>query len=278
MLKLGCYNHLEILRTTSVGLYLGDGEGNDVLLPNKYIKPGFIVGKTIEVFVYKDYEHRWIATTLRPYFQLHQFASLKVKAVSDKGAFLDWGLEKDLFVPYREQNLKMKEGNRYIVFLYIDDQTDRLVASAKLNKFLDEDTWSLEPNQAMQGLVFESTPLGWNIILDHRYKGLVYHTDLRRTLKLGERLTVYIKQIREDGGIDLSMEPLGVQRLEEGAQKILDILETSKKAYLKLNDKSSPDEIQQMLDMSKKTFKSSIGILYKMKKIEIREDGIYLLR
>lgn len=277
MLKLGEYNRLTIDRNTSVGFYLTDGEGNDVLLPKKYIRPGFKIGSEVDVFVYKDYEHRWIATTLRPYIQLHQFANLKVKAVSEQGAFLDWGLEKDLFVPFREQTIKMKEGHRHVVYLYIDEQTHRLVASAKLNRFFDADTSSLQMNDQVEGILFETTPLGFNVAFSHRYKGLLYHADLRRNLRIGERVTAWVRQVREEGGVDLSLEPLGLQRLEDGAEKILEILQNSRSGFLKLTDQSSPDEIQRMVDMSKKTFKRSVGILYKLKKIALEEQGIRLI-
>lgn len=277
MLKLGEYNRLTIDRNTSVGFYLTDGEGNDVLLPKKYIRAGFKIGSEVDVFVYKDYEHRWIATTLRPYIQLHQFANLKVKAVSEQGAFLDWGLEKDLFVPFREQTIKMKEGHRHVVYLYIDEQTHRLVASAKLNRFFDTDTSSLQMNDQVEGILFETTPLGFNVAFSHRYKGLLYHADLRRDLRIGERVTAWVRQVREEGGVDLSLEPLGLQRLEDGAEKILEILQNSRSGFLKLTDQSSPDEIQRMVDMSKKTFKRSVGILYKLKKIALEEQGIRLI-
>ncbi|MCC6447576.1 MAG: GntR family transcriptional regulator, partial [Chitinophagaceae bacterium] len=162
MLKIGDYNTLKIDRATSVGFYLTDGQGNDVLLPNKYIKKHFKVGNEITVFIYKDYEQRWIATTLNPWIKINEFASVRVRSVSDKGAFLEWGLEKDIFVPYREQSIKMKEGFRYIVYLYEDELTNRLVASSKINKFLNNENFDLEPGSEVDLLIFETTLLGFN--------------------------------------------------------------------------------------------------------------------
>lgn len=242
MLKLGQYNTLEILRKTSVGFYLGDNEGNDILLPNKYCSDEMEPGQSIEVFVYKDHEQRWVATTLTPLVKVNEFAYLRVKSVSDIGAFLDWGLEKDLLVPFREQNIKMERGQSYVVYLYEDAQTQRLVASAKLNKFFKNENIDIAPGSLVDLLVFETTPLGFNAVVEQQYKGLIYHTDLFQKINIGEQLQGYIKLIREDGGIDISLQAKGVKRLESGSEKILDYLKKNK-GYVNLSDKSSPEEI-----------------------------------
>lgn len=276
MLKLGLYNKLEILRKTSVGLYLGDNEGNDILLPNKYCSPDMVIGDSIEVFVYKDHEQRWVATTLTPLVKANEFAYLRVASVSEIGAFLDWGLEKNLLVPFREQNIKMERGQSYVVYLYEDPHTQRLVASAKLNKFFKNDNIEIAPGSFVDLLVFETTPLGFNAVINQRYKGLIYHTDVYQKISIGDQLQGYIKLIREDGGIDISLQPKGVKRLESGSEKILDYLK-SHKGFVNMNDKSSPEEILAKFQMSKKNFKQSIGILYKQRLIRIESDGIYLV-
>lgn len=276
-MKLGQYNNLKIDRKTSVGFYLIDRGNNEVLLPNKYIEPNFKIGDIIKVFVYKDYLHRLIATTLKPYIILHHFASLEVKSVSEEGAFLNWGLEKDLFVPYSEQKVKMQQGYRYIVFMYRDEVTDRLVASAKVNRFFEKDLSELKQNDKVNVMVFETTPLGYNVIINHKYKGLIYHNEALRTYKIGERFEAFIKEVREDGGIDVSPSALGLLRLEDGAEKVLSALHESKDRFLPLNDNSSPEAIFERLGMSKKTFKRAVGMLYKNKRIQLEESGLRLI-
>jgi hypothetical protein len=276
MFKLGDYNKLIIDRNTSVGFYLTDGEGNDVLLPNKYIKDEFDIGDEITVFLYKDYEQRWIATTLKPWIKINEFASLRVRSATDKGAFLECGLEKDIFVPHKEQSIKMQEGFRYVVYLYEDKQTNRLVASSKINKFVNNDELDVEPGQEVDLLIFETTPLGFNAIINQQYKGLIYHSEIFQDVKVGNKLKGYIKSIRDDHTIDISLQKKGVQRLEDGAEIILQYLKTHN-GILHLTDNSSPEAIVSLLKMSKKNFKKSIGILYKQKLILLNENNITLL-
>ncbi len=276
MLNLGIYNQLTILRTTSVGMYLGDEDGNDVLLPNKYIQETFQVGDVVDVFVYKDYEQRWIATTLKPYIELHQFAFLRVRDVSPTGAFLEWGLEKDLLVPFKEQNTKMQAKQSYVVYLYKDEKTERLVASCKLNRFLQNENLSIGAGEEVDLLVFETTALGFNVIINQQHKGLIYHTEIFQPIQIGDQLRGFVKLIREDNGIDISLQPKGVQRLEEGAEKLINYLKKHK-GFIPLTDKSEPDDILKLLQMSKKNFKKSLGILYKQRLVRLENDGTYLV-
>lgn len=276
MLHLGQLNQLTILRRTSVGIYLGDDEGNDILLPNKYCSDDMLIGEMTEVFVYKDHEQRWVATTLRPMAMINEFAYLRVKSASEVGAFMDWGLEKDLFVPFREQNQKMAQGQSYVVYLYEDKQTQRLVASAKLNRFFQNENIEIPPGSQVDLLVYETTPMGYNVVVDQRYKGLVYHGDVFKSIQVGDQLKGYVKLIREDGGIDISLQPKGVKRLEEGAERILQYLKTHK-GYVALTDKSDAEDIKAALNMSKKNFKQSVGILYKQRMIRLEVDGIHLI-
>lgn len=276
MFKIGDYNKLIVDRNTSVGLYLTDGEGNDVLLPNKYVDESMDIGDEVIVFLYKDYEQRWVATTLTPWIKINEFASLRVRHATDKGAFLECGLEKDIFVPHREQSIKMKEGYRYVVYLYEDKKTNRLVASSKINRYVNNEELEVSPGDEVDLLIYETTPLGFNAIINQRHKGLIYHSDIFQDVKIGNKLKGFIKSIREDNTIDISLQPKGVKRLEEGAESILSYLKNHK-GILNLSDKSSPEEIVSILKMSKKNFKKSIGILYKQKLIVINENNIVLV-
>lgn len=274
MIETGKYNTLKIIRDTSVGLFLSDGT-TDVLLPNKYVPKRFEIEDEIRVFVYLDHEERLTATTLKPYIQRDEFAYLQVSYINQYGAFLNWGLEKDLFVPFKEQARKMEEGKRYLVYAYLDEKTDRLVASSKLNQFLEQETIDLELNQEVDLIVSHITELGINVIINSKYKGLLYKDEVFENLTPGKKLKGFIKNIREDKKIDISLTKSGIEGIEENAQIVLDELKSSN-GFLRLSDNSHPEEIKTVLKMSKKAFKKAIGTLYKQKLISIKEDGIYL--
>lgn len=275
MLHLGIKNTLRILRGTGVGMFLGDDEGNDVLLPKKYVPEDAIVGDDIEVFIYRDSEDRIIATNLEPKIQLNQFACLQVKSVTAIGAFLDWGLEKDLFVPFREQNKKMEEGRWYAVYLYLDEETDRLVASCKVNRYFEKENIDLQIGQEVDLLIFEETDLGLNAIINNKYKGLIYENEIFQRIKIGTRTKGFVKNIRDDNRVDLSLQKQGYANVEPNAQRILEKLKANN-GFLDLTDKSDANYVMYQLEMSKKTFKKAVGALYRQKIIRIEEDGIYL--
>jgi len=274
-MQIGKHHTLEVLRDTPSGLFLGDEEGNDVLLPGKYIPPNTKVGDHIEVFIYKDHQSRLIATTLEPKIKLHQFELLGVKMTNQYGAFMDWGIEKDLFVPFKEQNKKMLEGRYYVVFMYIDDQTDRLVGSARINRFLDNEEIDLEEGEEVEILIWEATDIGYNVIVNQEYKGLIYDNEIFTQLRPGMTKKAYVKKIREDNKLDIILQKSGYENVEPNAQKILEML-NERDGFLPLTDKSAPDEIVFYLEMSKKMFKKAIGGLYKKKMIRLEKDGIYL--
>ena len=276
MIQIGKINTLIALRETSVGVFLGDDEDNDILLPNKYVPESLRVDDPIDVFVYTDSEDRIIATTLTPKIQRNQFARLQVISVTSVGAFLDWGLEKDLLVPYREQSRPMEVGRWYVVYLYLDHETDRLVASSRLNRFLDSEVPNLTEGQEVLLLAWEPTDLGINVIINNRYRGLVYANEVFRQVYPGDRLTGYIKTIRDDNRIDVSLQKPGYENVEPNAQRILATLK-EQNGFLPLNDYSEPDAIYQTLEMSKKTFKKAIGALFRERKIAIKEHRIYLV-
>lgn len=273
--ELGKINTLKIDRNTSPGLFLVDEEGNDVLLPGKYIPKQFEIGDDLDVFVYLDNEERIIATTMKPFVQLHEFAWLQVRQVTKHGAFVDMGIEKDLFVPFKEQARPMQAGKNYLVYMFLDDRTDRLVGTSKINKFLNNDELTVEKFDEVDIMVSHMTDLGINVIINGKHKGMVYENEVFKELRVGDKLKGIVKKIRHDNKIDISLQQLGYKNIEPNAAKILKELEDNN-GYLLLTDKSNPETIKQVLEMSKKSFKKAVGTLYKQRKIEIKEDGIYL--
>lgn len=276
MIELGRINNLEILRDTSVGLFLGDEEGNDVLLPNKYVPTAYEIGEKIKVFCYLDYDERPVATTLEPDIMLGEFRLLQVAEVNEFGAFMQWGLEKHLLVPFREQRVKMKEGQWYVVHCYLDERSGRLVASNKLDKFLSNDTIDLKEWEKVDLVVTRQTDLGWEVIVNEKHKGLVYFNEVFKPINIGDVIPGCIKTIRKDNKLDISLQPLGTKVLEPAAKKIYEVLVESG-GFLGLHDKSAPEEIRDVFQMSKKTFKKGLGTLYKDRKIKIESDGISIL-
>ena len=283
MLKIGKYNSLKILRDTKVGLFLGDPEKDpegihDVLLPNKYVPNEFEIGEELIVFVYLDHEQRPVATTLEPYILLNEFALLRVNYTNQVGAFMDWGMEKDILVPFKEQARPMEKGKRYLVYLYMDEKTNRLVASSKTNQFLNNETLTVEKGEEVELIVSHITEIGINVIINEKHKGLLYKDEVYDdSIRTGDRMRGFIKNIRPDNKIDVSLQKQGYESIEPNAEKILDELRASR-GFLRLNDNSHPEDIKTVLKMSKKTFKKAIGALYKEKLIEIKEDGIYLIK
>ena len=275
MIELGNYNTLSVLRSTSVGIFLSDMEGTEILLPNKYVPDGVQIDDKIEVFCYLDHLERPVSTTLKPGIQRNKFGFLQVAEVNQFGAFMDWGLEKHLLVPFREQRLKMQEGNWYIVYCYLDEQSFRLVASNKLDKFLSNDNHSLKINDEVSILVSRKTDLGWEVIIEDTNKGLLFFSDVFRPISVGSKLKGYVKNVREDNKIDITLQPIGSKMLDGVAEHIYNKL-VAENGFLPLNDKSSPELIKEQLQLSKKAFKKGIGVLYKNRKILIKEDGIYL--
>lgn len=276
MLQIGEYNTLKVLRDTKVGLFLGDEE-NDVLLPKKYVPKEFFVGDEMKVFIYLDHEERPVATTLRPYVKLNEFAHLKVNYINQFGAFLDWGLEKDLFVPFKEQSKPMEVGKRYLIYMYLDEKTNRLAATSKVQKYFSTEIPAFEPNEEVEVMISHFTDMGVNVIIENRYKGLVYADEVFKDLKLGKKTKAYIKQVRPDGKIDVSFKKIGTAAIDEDAQLIIDELKANN-GFLGLHDKSHPEEIKTILQMSKKAFKKAVGSLYKAKIIDIKENGIFLTK
>lgn len=274
MLNIGKTNTLKIVKRTPQGLYL-DSDRGEILLPNKYIPEGIEIGDSVDVFIYTDSEDRLIATTLKPYAFLDEFACLEVKHTTNFGAFLDWGLEKDLFVPTKEQHRMMQEGQKYVVRVCLDARTERLIGISKLAAFLSKDTENLQEGQEVSLLVHEFTTIGIMCIIDDQYAGMLYKNEVFKPLKVGDRLKGYIKEVRDDGKIDISLRKHGFKGIRNETDVILDSLKENDN-FLPYNDDSTPEEIKQHFQMSKKTFKKLIGILYKEGKIVILDGGIRL--
>lgn len=271
---IGDYNDLEILRFTSVGAYLGDEEGNDVLLPNKYLTETLDVGDTVCVFIYRDSEDRIVATTEDPKITIDHFAFLKAKSVSFYGAFMDWGLEKDLLIPFREQAHKIEEGKEYLTYLYLDEATDRLVGTTKTDKHLLPCKDELKAGDKVQLIICEKTDLGLKVVVNEKYKGLVFNNDITKNVRRGDKTIGFVSTVRPDGKLDIKLEQEGYDKIDSISQELLDVLKEKKS--INLTDKSSPEEIKEQFNMSKKTFKQAVGKLYKQRLIELHPDKITL--
>ncbi|SDD23001.1 hypothetical protein SAMN04488104_102022 [Algoriphagus faecimaris] len=276
MKELGLVSRLSINRFTDFGAYLALEEGQEVLLPQGYLSGDEKEGDVLEVFVYTDSEDRPVAVTNRPVALLDEWAVMEAKEVTSFGAFMDWGLLKDLLVPNSEMGKPMEVGGRYLVRVCLDYKTNRLIGSSKHRDFIYPAPKDYEPGNEVEGLVFDKTDLGYKVLLEDRYEGLLYANEVFEPLELGSQRKLYVKKRRDDGKIDLQLLPTGRVKYEEGAEKILSLLK--EKGFLKLHDKSDPEEIKQVLGMSKKHFKQCIGQLYKAREINLVDEGIVLAK
>ena len=277
MIAIGQYNDLRILRMTTVGLFLGDDSEEEVLLPSKYCPEQYSLDDVLRVFVYRDHDEKKIATNLVPKIQLGEFALLKVVDVTKFGAFLDWGMVKHLLVPFKEQRQEMEVGRWYLVFLTIDPDTDRLYASNKIENFLQNDHLTIQEGEEVELLIMHKTDLGYSVIINNQHKGLIFENEIFKEIRIGDRLNGFIKKIRVDHKIDVSLQPLGYKKaIEPQSQILLHALRESN-GFLSFTDKSDPELIYSTFGMSKKAFKKAIGNLFKQKLIELKEDGITLI-
>ncbi len=276
-MEIGKTNTLKASRTTDNGCYLMDTEGNEVLLPNAYVADSLKLGDEISVFVYKDNEERPVATTLVPKIELDKFAYLKVMDVNNAGAFMDMGVVKQLLVPYSEQPVKMETGEWYVVFCLLDDKTDRLIGSAQIEDFLFTEDVELEEGEEVDILMYKRSELGMNVIVNGMFQGLIFKSDIHKPVQVGDERKAYVKTIRPDGKIDLTLEPQGYRNvIDKVTQGVLDILETDG-GYFPYHDKSDPDEIRKVFKMSKKAFKKALGNLYKNKIVVLEKEGTRLI-
>lgn len=276
MAEVGKWNKLKVLKELDFGFYLDAQELGEILLPIRYVPKDCKMGDEIDVFIYFDSEDRVIATTDKPFAQVGDFALLEVVAVNDIGAFLDWGLMKDLFVPFREQKQKMEVGRSYVVYIYIDEMNGRIVGSAKVENFLDKTPPVFKEGQEVDLIIYTQTDIGYKAIVNNTHTGMLFDTDVFRTLHRGEHTKGYIKKIREDQKIDLVLDKPGYDKVDEISKKILDKLK-AENGFIALSDKSPADDIYDTFGISKKTFKKAIGALYKARMITLEEDGIRVI-
>ena len=273
---LGKYNQLEVVKQVDFGVYLNGGDDGEILLPTRYVPEGCKPGDMLNVFIYLDNEERLIATTLQPLVQVGEFACLEVAWVNEYGAFLDWGLMKDLFVPFREQKMKMLKGHRYVVHAHVDENSYRIMASAKVEKFLSKDYPEYQPGEEVEVMAWQKTDLGYKVIVDNKYSGLVYQREIFKALEPGMKMSAYVRQVREDGKIDLTLQKDGLQKVDDFSGVLLQYIK-DQGGHTSLNDKSPAEDIYDTFGVSKKTFKKAVGDLYKKRLIVLVKDGITLL-
>lgn len=275
MVEIGKYNTLTVVKVVDFGVYLDGGEWGEILMPKEYVPANCSPDDEVRVFVYFDSEDRIVATTEVPAVQVGEFAFLKTVAVSQVGAFLDWGLRKDLLVPFREQREPMVEGRSYLVYAYVDKASDRIVASTKIDKYLDQVFPDYEPNQEVDLLIARKTDLGYAVIVNNTHWGLIYDNEIFQPLKPGQRMKGYVKAVREDEKIDISLQALGYAKIEGLAGLVLEKLKDYD-GVLDLSDKSDPEEIHKVFGCSKKNYKKALGTLLKQGFIEITDSEVRL--
>ena len=275
MIQVGNYNALRVLRKTDFGFYLDDGE-DGILLPKRFVPKGLRIGDEIKVFIYHDSDNRLIATTQEPKGVVGDIVSLKCVSTTEHGAFLDWGLMKDIFVAKSQQLTGMYKGGEYLVKIYIDEQTGRVAATEKIDKQISNDVLTVKEKEEVDLHVQRQTDLGYVMIINGKHTGLLHANEVYRKLYVGNKIKGYIKTIRKDNKIDLVLDKPGYERVNKEEEKILNLLE-AKKGFLPYNDKTDPQIIYTVFGMSKKTFKMTIGALYKQRKIELTDKGIKLV-
>jgi len=278
MIEVGKYAELEILRDTEPGLFLGDEDGNEVLLPNKYCPKEFELGDPIEVFVYRDFAERKVATNIIPKIHLKEFALLECVDVTEHGAFMNWGMEKHLMVPFSEQRQNMEIGRWYVVYMDIDEDTDRLFGSNKLGRYLSNDKLGVAEGDGVLLLVYKETELGYSVIVNNRHNGLIYKNEIFKPLRIGDELEGFVKKIREENKIDVSLQPIGYRNANDVNCELLYEALSNNQGFIPLTDKSPPAAIYDRFGISKKAFKKAVGGLYKERKLTIESDGIRLIK
>lgn len=278
MLKAGHTQTLTVSRLSEYGLYLSDGEQNEVLLPNRYTSLADKVGDRKEVFLYHDSENRLVATTETPLLHAGEAGYLQVVDKTPHGAFLDWGLHgKDLFLPNRNQQSGVLVGQRYIVYLYEDSVTGRCVATMKLKSFINNELISVQPREEVALLVASQSEIGYRVVVNNRHWGMIYRNQIFRPVAVGDRLQGYVRRITEENRIDISLQQAGIAQVRDSAEALRELLRDNG-GFLPLNDDSSPEQVAQLTQMSKKNFKRSLGMLLKRGEVHFENDGIKLNR
>ncbi|MDE6172778.1 MAG: GntR family transcriptional regulator [Bacteroides sp.] len=272
-IELGKFNLLKVVKEVDFGVYLDGDEDGEILLPKRYVPEECRPGDELNVFIYLDGDERLVATTLTPLVQVGEFACLEVAWVNEYGAFLNWGLMKDLFVPFREQKMKMQVGKRYVIHAHLDDESYRIVASAKVDRYLSKESASYQTGDEVDVLIWQKTDLGFKAIIENKYSGLLYDSEIFQSLHTGDRVKAFIKQVREDGKIDLVLQKPGLAKVSDFSKTLFQYIEEHG-GRISLNDKSPAEEIYSAFGVSKKTFKKAVGDLYKKQLVTLEEDGI----
>jgi predicted RNA-binding protein (virulence factor B family) len=277
MINIGKINELKVVKEVDFGVYLDGQDFDDILMPQKYVPENCKVDDTVEVFVYCDSEDRLVATTEEPLAMVGDFAFLKVKSVTPVGAFMEWGLQKDLLVPFREQKLTMEEGKSYVVFIYVDLETNRIAASSKIDKFIKEGkSSSFEEGEPVELLISMQTDIGYKAIINNTYQGIIYKNEVFGQIEKGQQLTGYINKVREDGKIDLTLHKPGYDKVSDFSEHLLSAIKDNN-GKIDITDKSPSEDIYNMFGVSKKTFKKAVGALYKKRLIKIEKDCIKIV-
>ncbi len=276
MAEIGVFNNLRVIKEVDFGVYLDGGEHEEILLPRRYVPENCKVDDNVRVFIYLDSEDRFIATTETPYAMVGDFALLKVVAVESVGAFLDWGLLKDLLVPFGEQSPTMEIGKSYIVRIYVDKQSNRIAATTRLDRYLDNEPGNFHAGQEVELLICNQTDIGYKAIINGMHWGVLYSNEVFQPLKSGQATKGYIKKVRDDNKIDLSLHKTGYERVDDITDTILTVLK-EQGGFISVTDKSSPETIHKLFGVSKKTYKKAIGAIYRKKLITIENDGIRLI-
>lgn len=276
MIKIGKNNILKVVKRVDFGLYLDGGEFGEILMPQKYVAEGTEVGDEVEVFIYCDSEDRLVATTECPFVYVGEFGLLKAVSVSGIGAFMEWGVMKDLLVPFREQAERIEEGKSYIVYAYLDNTTKRIVGSTRLNKFLGNRIPRYAAGEQVDVLIVKRTDLGYKVIVDNLFWGMIYFNDLFDPVSVGDRLPAYVKLVREDGKIDVTLREYGGERVFQLAYRIVGYLRDNG-GRMTICDTSSPEEIKAVFQCSKKDFKKALGYLYKKGQVRVSDKEVALL-
>jgi hypothetical protein len=275
LINVGTYNELEVVKELDFGIYLREGDV-EILMPTKWVPVGTKIGDLLNVFIFRDSDDRLIATTKEPYATSESFAFLEAKQVNEIGAFMDWGMDKDLLVPFREQAHRMEPRKSYVVFVYVDEETNRLVGSTKLNRFIERENINVQEGDIVDLLVYSETDLGYNAIVNNLYSGLIYKNEIYEAIRIGDKIKGFVKRVREDNKIDLSLQKSGLDLVDDVKWRILKLMK-EQNGFLPLNDNSSPEDIKAKLQISKKAFKKAIGALYRERLVKLTEKGVELI-
>jgi uncharacterized protein len=276
MIRVGEYNELEVVKELDFGIYLREGDV-EILMPTKWVPKETKIGDFLNVFIFRDSDDRLIATTVKPFVIADTFAFLEAKQVNEIGAFMDWGMDKDLLVPFREQAHRMEPGKSYVVFVYLDEETDRLVGSTKLIKYIVKDDVDVQEGDIVDLLIYSETDLGFNAIVNDLFSGLIYKNEIYEAIRVGDRMQGFVKRVREDHKIDLSLQKSGYELVDDVKWRILKLMK-EENGFLALNDNSTPEEIKAKLQISKKAFKKAVGALYRERLVKLTDKGVELVK